>query len=1227
MGRNECSGSALGVLAASMCLWTFCGARADEAWDFTKGFGESRWTSAAKIEDAACGATIKDGATVSVAVQLDPGLYELTLNAFGKGSLGLGVKQGNAESKRLMNLLEVPGTYGLLFEVKGSEKAFCDLLVSLKGERLTVADAAVKCADEEQKRKWKAAQDSFTMLGYYGVDPQRPAPGVKAVPMGSFSPEDVKKWEITEKAVYYDPDYDELEGWIKEPASLAAYFSSRGFSVRNAREMAQWMTEKVERKNAAGTSAVFVMGTAPLAVFNKPYDESPMAKYLKAGGRVVYLANAPLYTSQGEKGPMFCFGLEPEEQFLKLTTDRKTFYGMEGAVLSDAGKAWGLEPAHYLTRPVHNKNIAVPFVVDATGEYCGVGMVNLNPDFPLSGFIFVPDMYGPTKEALLRNAYRLACFSGRPVAVPDPVPGVEQQLPVDLSFGIGKDNLRFCYTRGEVVSFWIGAKSKSGKTERLEAELEVMDGAEVIARSTIGFEVGAQQADTIIGYLDTSGLKMAVYPVKVTLKSGSGTTRFDREVRIAPEPDHRGVHVGLWCGASPKMKRTDDLLVWLKERAIQPLFCDDLPIGRDLALWHGFSFSVRRHGESGGADAPPGTDFYRKSWDGQIMPIAAQGGKREAKGYANPFRRIKEAESFGKGINFDNKFPAFRKVAFTGDDYSQWFGIDYNECAVTGFRNLYGIEPPKPPEIEKESDLAKVKAPAPGIIPDNDPWILLNRYWSEQVHGDMARRLAKAMRDNSDGVGKVGQVSGGMMIPVMQMWAAMYPPFNMGANGYNLTSFYYYNSLWQPPLAHWWWLECARMGARGQEQWIMPDCVYEGTTPALYNHFGWLMLAGGATGMNYFCSDEKNPGSVEAMSMFGKLADKYGLLLAAVKPVRKKVGFLIPFEQITYKVTSCFEMAYPYMDMLMAHVDVEPVSPEELTRENIGGYEAIVVARTNWLKQSAADLLADFARNGGTVIVDSESAKGITIPGATHLAVPLGGTSIGEYGKIDKLKHLKETLGIHVKPVVECDNPFIVFRRCAGDNMKALWVNHVMTDKEYTDLRAITSTKLDEKNIAGMKYGKEEVAAMVSVPDDGTIPFDVFSGKALVVERKDGKMSFNVSVPKWDGKLLAFLPELPAGIAVDAPPKARPGIAAPLSIVVKGTSGTVKTLVPLQITVRDPKGKPSVEYSRRILAKDGIAGCKFTFAVNDIPGIWTVEVQDVMTGVKNGVKLELAARP
>ena len=1194
-------------------------------WVFVRGRGEA-------TED---GMALARGAQLKRSVKLEAGLYELQINGAGAG-MQTGTQTGMltmtaGTRQRTLPVVAEPGLYGLLFEVAqpGDVELALAYQVSTHVGRFRLVSTALVAADAERRAAWAAAKESYKMLGYYGTDPQRPAPGTAkaAAPMATFSKANLKRWAIRETVVFYDPGYD--PHMITDDAGVAAFFTRRGLSAKNAIEAEAWLKARAEKDAGMGSSIIFTMGNAPANIVYPPFADCLLAKYMRAGGRVVWMVNVPMYVAQAATGTKFNYGKAASEQMLGLTTDRKTFYGMPGpTTLTPAAKAWGLEPAYLgLARAVHTRSVTIPFVTDSSGDYSSTGLVNLRRDIPFSGFIFAPDVVSGKTTRLLANAYRLARFSGEPVKVPAAAPLPKPAIPLEADLRFGSKNQRMVYLRGEVVPLVLRLRALKPEIRKVGVHYVLREGDAVLREDTVTVPVSQKEADKMIAALDLRGLRVGRYTVSANLDIDGKSMPITRELRIAPQPDHRGTHIAVWCSASPKTNRTEYLLDDLAAHNVEPMFVGHLPIGRDLALWYGFSYSTRRHGLPKTLPNPPGYDNYRRGSTGRILRVRAWGNKRAAKGYASPLRRQAEADDFGRQVaELNAAFPAFRKRTVTGDDYSQWFGMDYNRYAVEGFRARYGFEPPRPKGTEDPYQTPNVERAA-GIIPDDDPWILLNRYWCETL-GDAGRRFSRAMESATGGVGKVGPIPGAMQIPVIGMWSGQYPTFNFGAkNGFNMSSFYYYNSLWQPPLAHVWWLESARMGNRDIEQWIMPDC-YQFHLESFYRNNLWLMLSGGAQGLPYFHYSERKPEPMRALKAFGAWSKRYGLMLDKLRPAPKKVAMLVPFENVVYQFEYGYLMAYPFMNLLLAKVDAEPVSPEELDAVNIRAYETVVLTQIKWLKAGTVRLLEDYIAGGGKVVLGSVTAAAIAVKGAIVLDFPIGQTPRTDYGRADRIARVRKAMLPISKPVVDCDAPFVTVRRAAlPDGTPGVWLVHNYTRDEYSRLLAGKDLKpADARALeTQLGYRKEIVSTTITRLDDGRIPFDVFGGRVLEAASADGKMTVKLEIPKWEGMLIVFLPALPARIdLVGMPAETGPGLAVRLGVYVRDKAGAVLTTpMPLQLTLRDPNGKENREYRRRLLTENGSATHSFTFAVNDLRGAWTLEVEDVLTGVKVTRKIQL----
>jgi hypothetical protein len=132
--------------------------------------------------------------------------------------------------------------------------------------------------------------------------------------------------------------------------------------------------------------------------------------------------------------------------------------------------------------------------------------------------------------------------------------------------------------------------------------------------------------------------------------------------------------------------------------------------------------------------------------------------------------------------------------------------------------------------------------------------------------------------------------------------------------------------------------------------------------------------------------------------------------------------------------------------------------------------------------------------------------------------------------------------------------------------------------------------------------------------------YDVLNGKELGWgDRVD------LTLTDYTIRLFAVLPYRVTGVTADAPATAQPGkdVVARLTVQAQGKPG----LHVLRVDVLDPAGRPSRCYSDNVVAPEGVADFKLPFALNDLPGAWTLHVRDVTSGHSATRKVDLAKTP
>ena len=475
----------------------------------------------------------------------------------------------------------------------------------------------------------------------------------------------------------------------------------------------------------------------------------------------------------------------------------------------------------------------------------------------------------------------------------------------------------------------------------------------------------------------------------------------------------------------------------------------------ERSLWHGLNVMSVSHGDASAAGyQAPLESRLRLNASGQ--PFLSYGSKdtRARWGIADTDWQDASARSLEKNIAALVPYPAFDPRIMTGDDYYQWTGLDYNPANARRFKEKYGIEPPRPPEALAQDYPPNIARPK-GIISDDDAWLLWMRFLSRDVLGGYSQRLTKGVLRATNGMGKVGPLPGGGPVghrgqmgltPLIESQSGQWPAFNFGENGFNLVSYYNYNSYFYPALAQVYWAEIGHMGNRSKrlEQWLMPDTW---DVNASYHLHNWnLFMAADLQGLVYFIHGQISPGSDAALKKIGPQTRRYRHLLGSLQPVPRQVGLLMPYENTIFRADTAADVSYAFGNLLMAHAEIEPVMPEELA-ERAGQYKLIVLHDVDWLTTSNLKILQNYIAGGGRVMLDSLCE--IEIAGAERLNFSLGDAERKSgYGDLKKIAEVKSAVEKAVKPWAQSDNPHLLIRHFRKENVDYLWVVNLMSREE-----------------------------------------------------------------------------------------------------------------------------------------------------------------------------------
>lgn len=227
----------------------------------------------------------------------------------------------------------------------------------------------------------------------------------------------------TERVVYYDATQE--ASWVNGAGQVADWFKGRGFTARNAGELASWMEARTG--GAYGSVVVMAMGTVPAGLLTPENSECLLRSYLDAGGRVVWMGDAALAvtTVPGQRQ----VARSGVAGVLKSVLDVDFVWDEENAnlqpQLTAAGQRWGVPQgsAGSCVRAVEAESVTA--CLSSCENSAAIWLKNTNPEHPLSGFIASVHVVDGSNPETFAEFYPLATFDGAitgPVATAAAVP-------------------------------------------------------------------------------------------------------------------------------------------------------------------------------------------------------------------------------------------------------------------------------------------------------------------------------------------------------------------------------------------------------------------------------------------------------------------------------------------------------------------------------------------------------------------------------------------------------------------------------------------------------------------------------------------------------------------------------------------------------------------------------------------------------------------------------------
>lgn len=372
----------------------------------------------------------------------------------------------------------------------------------------------------------------------------------------------------------------------------------------------------------------------------------------------------------------------------------------------------------------------------------------------------------------------------------------------------------------------------------------------------------------------------------------------------------------------------------------------------------------------------------------------------------------------------------------------------------------------------------------------------------------------------------------------------------------------------------------------------------------MYHGWGSLVPTDGTHAYKYTQPDLQT----EFRRLHHDVLEPLGPTLLQVPARRSDVAFLDSFTSQMFARRGSFGYANDeaYLTLLHAQLQPEVVFEDTIRRKGLAGYKVLVLADCDVLPASVAAKIRDFQKQGGLIIGDPNLAPGIKPDVVMAKFTRTRKAAADKAAILANAAELRKALDAHYQCYAETNNPEIVtVVRAAGTS------DYVFVINDHRE--------------AGTYVGQHGLVLDAGLPSAGTLTlrrgnvrvYDLTTRREVPTTVRDGFTQWPVTLGPCDGNVFLVTDRPIAAVQVALPKESPLGQTLTCGITITDAGKTpVDAVVPVRVTITDPNGRPA-EYSGYYGAASGQLKLKLQPATNDTPGIWTVAVQELASGLRS----------
>jgi len=529
--------------------------------------------------------------------------------------------------------------------------------------------------------------------------------------------------------------------------------------------------------------------------------------------------------------------------------------------------------------------------------------------------------------------------------------------------------------------------------------------------------------------------------------------------------------------------------------------------------------------------------------------------------------------------------------------------------------------------------------------------------WLDEVDVDNPERLAAWTHVNDFKLGymdafwkatydAIGRIKPGALAVTQSMygWAATFDGyyFNVARSMPVICGHGGYNDFWLKNFNPSFFLEMALPRQLDKPTWYLPTWYDISSEMLKFENYMTFITGVQGTALNPSLT-LKSVGA-PGVREFNHVAARLGTIFAKPAYTRQDVAILFSKSDIYYnKDIRPTAIRWTYLASKLTQYPVTVVLEEDVLDGTVAAsHKAVIVVGVTYLDPGVIDALADFAKNGGLVLVGDEVP--VVIPGATKLGFKIydlgedlrpgwEAATAGLEDGDEKAQRAADATGMMAiykvtRPLADALQAKLAAAKIAPafctDNSLIVPGRQVRGEIEY--VFAVNGTMVGHvKSGAGLPG---PATATITLPDDGRPIYDAMKGGEMTFTK--GKNGVSATFDFGGGDMVAFArPARPiGGVRVSAPvvnfDLTREG-QSPIqmnfaAMLMDTNNNIISGAAPMQIVVKDPSGK--IRYDLFRATDAGVCTLTLPLAANDPAGTWTVTVTDLLANTRGDASFE-----